>query len=250
MTGGTGVLGRLLVPRLLQRGHAVRVLSRRSDATVVAPARVVTGDLRSGAGLDDAVRGVDVVVHAATSPFRQTRRTDVDGSQRLIDALRGGDVHNVIYVSIVGVDRHPMAYYRAKHAAEQVLEKSGLPTTILRATQFHDLVDGMLSRVGWLPVLPVPRGFVFQPVDSGEVADELARLVDAGPLGRVPDMGGPAVRGIKDLTRAWLRARGRRRPVLGMPVPGRIGRAFRAGVHTCPDRAVGEITWEQYLERR
>ena len=111
----------------------------------------------------------------------------------------------------------------------------------------------MLLVLHWparLPVVPLPRGFVFQPIDTGEVADRLVELVAAGPSGRVPDMGGPQVRGIDDLAGALLNARGARRPVVGVPIPGRSARAFRDGLHTCPDRAVGRTTWEEFLSRR
>src|SRR5947209_4230730 len=137
VTGGTGVLGSYLVPRLVARGHEVRRLSRHASGP-----DAVRGDVRTGEGIDAAVAGCDVVVHAATSQ-RRSRETEVKGTRHVVDAARKADAH-VIYVSIVGVDRHRIPYYKAKWAAEQVVEASNARWTILRATQFHDLLDRIL----------------------------------------------------------------------------------------------------------
>lgn len=235
------MLGRVLVPALTEAGHETRVLSRQDRADCAR------GDLRTGEGLEAALEGVEVVVHAATSPFRKSRAVDVEGTRRLLDTAAAGGVEHVIYPSIVGVDRHPFPYYRRKWEAEQVVEAGHVPWTIARATQFHDLLDTGLRPVTRLPAVPVGRGFVFQPVDTAEYAAVLVGLVTAGPSGRVADTGGPEVRAFADLVRAWLRSRGKRRPIVSLPVPGRIGRAFRDGVHTCPDQAVGTVTWEDFL---
>ena len=119
---------------------------------------------------------------------------------------------HLLYVSIVGVDRVPFGYYRAKLAAEEVFAGSGLPHTILRATQFHDLVRTVLAWAARAPVLLVPA-MPDQPVDAGEVADRLVALAAGEPRGRVPDLGGPEVRDFRELAATYLRATGRRRPV-------------------------------------
>ena len=243
VTGGTGVLGRLLVPRLLEAGHRVRVLSRQERPELPDGVTAVRGDIATGEGVAAAVAGSDAVVHAATNPMR-AKRTDVEGTRRVCEAA--GSVAHLLYVSIVGVDRNPFPYYKRKWEAEQIVEASAPPWTIFRATQFHELLD---KGVRPTPVIAAPRGFRFQVVDAGEVADRVAALVDAGPSGRVPDMGGPEVRDMADLARSWARARGTRRIVVRPPVPGGIGAAFRAGANLCPDHADGTITWEQWLAR-
>jgi uncharacterized protein YbjT (DUF2867 family) len=145
----------------------------------------------------------------------------------------------------VGVDRHPLPYYKAKWAAEQLVEASGLPWTIFRAVQFHDLLDKAFGMM-W-PFLVAPRGFRFQLLDTGEAAARIVSLVEAGPGGRVPDMGGPEVLDVGDIARSWKKARRSRKPVIRPPVPFGIGRAFRDGVHLAPDHADGTIRWEQWL---
>lgn len=247
VTGGTGTLGRAVVPRLVSSGHDVRLLSRQDRPARPDGVEAVRGDVLTGDGLDRAVSGVDVVVHCATSPIRRTTQTEVEGTRRLTVAASSARRPHVLYVSIVGVDRHPLPYYKAKRAAETVIEAAGLPYTILRATQFHSLLGGLLSRLARLPVLPSPRGVRFQPVDADEVAARLVALVAAGPSGQMADMGGPEVRGFDDLARAWLRARGRSRRVVGVPIAGRAARAFKEGVNLCPGHKDGTRTWEDWL---
>ncbi|MFI6866723.1 SDR family oxidoreductase [Nocardia sp. NPDC050406] len=238
ITGGTGKLGRTVAARLDNGQSEVRVLSRRP-----APGRVV-GDLRRGTGLDAAVAGVDVVVHCATT----YGRGDVAAARHLVDAIgRTGGRPHVVNVSIVGVDRIPLPYYRAKFAAEQTISTSGLPWTILRATQFHDLLATMFARPRWLPFTLAPAGFRFQPIDIRDVADRLAALATAEPLGRTVDLGGPQVRDVRELARVHHAITGRRRPVLSPRLPGAIARGYREGHHLAPENPGGTITFEQFL---
>ncbi|MDQ0380022.1 SDR family oxidoreductase [Amycolatopsis thermophila] len=240
VTGGTGVLGREVARRLLAPGREVRVLSRR-PAPDGSPYAWRTGDLRTGTGIGAAVEGAEVIVHCATTLGGK----DVAATRTLIDAARSGMPH-LVYVSIVGVDRIPLPYYRAKLAAEEAVVSSGLPWTILRATQFHTLIRLVVDLQRRLPVVFRPAGFRFQPVDPGEVAARLAELALEGAAGRVPDMGGPEVRDFRDLARATLRAANRRRPMIPVPIPGAIGRGYRDGHHLTPN-AAGRVTFEQFL---
>jgi uncharacterized protein YbjT (DUF2867 family) len=228
-------------------GHDVRILSRQDRPTRPDGVEAVRGDVVTGEGLDRAFARVDAVVHCATSPYRRVRRTEVDGTQRLLAvAARAGRPH-FLYVSIVGVDRNPLPYYRAKRAAERAVEASGTPYTVFRATQFHTLIDGHLRRLAQLPVVVVPRAVRFQPVDTGEVAARLVSLVESGASGAAPDMGGPEVRGVDDLARAWLQARESTRRVRTFPIAGRVARAFKAGANLCPEHADGTVTWDAWL---
>lgn len=240
VTGGTGTLGRLVTERLRSDGHDVRVLSRRSQPYAV--------DLRGGAGpgLDAAVAGVDVIVHCASTP----RGGDERAARNLIEAARKAGVGHLVHISIVGVDRVPLGYYRAKLAVEKLAEESGLGWTVLRTTQFHDLVLRVLAGAARLPVLLLPAGVSDQPIAADEVAARLAELAAAPPAGRVADMGGPQVRTFTDLAHAYLRATGKRRPVLRVPLAGRTYRAMRAGGHLAPGRAVGKGTFEEFLAGR
>ena len=139
VTGGSGTLGRGVVARLLAAGHQVRVLSRRPrPAGGTATAEWVTGDLLCGDGLAGAVTGVEAIVHCAGDPRRP--RVDSNGTRNLLRAARAAGAPHLVDISIVGVDRVPYRYYQAKLQAERLIQASGLPWTILRATQFHQLV--------------------------------------------------------------------------------------------------------------
>ncbi|MFD3677427.1 SDR family oxidoreductase [Streptomyces sp. NPDC058613] len=239
VTGGTGNLGSLVVARLRDRGHEVRVLSRRSPEHPV--------DLRDGGGLDAAVEGAEVVVHCASAP----RGGDERAAGHLIAAARqAGTVRNLVYVSIVGVDAVPFGYYRTKLSVERLVEESGLGFTILRATQFHDLVAQVVGAAARLPVVPLPKGVRVQPIAVGEVADRLAELAATTPSGRVPDMGGPEVRTLPELGRAYLAATGSRRPVVPLPLAGKAYAGFRRGGNLAPGHAVGRMTFAEYLRER
>jgi uncharacterized protein YbjT (DUF2867 family) len=239
VTGGTGTLGRLVTERLRADGHDVRVLSRRSRPYGV--------DLREGgAGLDAAVEGVDTIVHCATT---QTGG-DEKAAAHLIAAARRAGVGHLVFISIVGVDRVPFGYYKAKLAIERMVAESGLGWTVLRATQFHDLPVMLFKALAKSPVMLLPAGVRDQPIEVGEVAGRLAELAAGEPAGRVADMGGPEIRTLKSLAHAYLKATGRRRPVLNVPLWGRAYDGFRSGGHLTPEHAVGKGTFEEYLARR
>lgn len=237
--GGTGLLGSRLTPLLEDAGHEVLVGSRSSSGE-----GRVRADLVSGEGLEVAVDGADVVVHLV-SDARQPSKTDVGGTRRLLDVL---GAQHLVYMSIVGVDRHPFFYYQAKHQVERMIDKAGVRHSILRATQFHDFVAYFLGPASKPPIALIPKKFVFQPIDTGEVAEHLAGIVESREPGLQPDIAGPAIHDAEYLARSLMEAKGRERPILNLPVPGKAARAFKEGAHTNPERAVGTRTWEDHLE--
>jgi uncharacterized protein YbjT (DUF2867 family) len=246
ITGATGSLGRQVVPAAVAAGHHLRALSRRDRDSDAGSVRWHRGDLLAGSGIDDAIAGVDTVVHCAT---QGTRDKDVASIENLITAARGADVDHIIYVSIVGIDRIPLPYYRTKLRVERALQSSGLGHTVLRATQFHDLINSVFSIQRLSPVLWAVRGVRFQPIDTRDVARRLVELIGAEPAGRAPDIGGPAVHTHAELARIHLAARGGRRKVVQMPIPGRIIAGYRSGANLAPQNAVGTIGYADYLAR-
>jgi uncharacterized protein YbjT (DUF2867 family) len=206
LTGAGGDLGSAVLPRLVEDGHDVRPMSRRPR-----PGWVVA-DLAAGSGLAEAVRDVDAVVHLASSPTR-TRNTDVEGTRRLVAAAKAAGVRHFVYVSIIGIDRVPLPYYRMKLAAEAVIRAGGVPFTVVRAAQFPTLIDTLLrgsSKAG--PVL-IDTNLRFQPVAVEDVADRIASVLGSGPVNGIVEIAGPEAAALGDLARDWLRARGSRRPV-------------------------------------
>lgn len=252
VTGGTGTLGRLVVTRLLEAGRGVRVLSR--EAHEAQGIDSVTGDLAVGDGIDAAVTGIDVVVHCAGSA-----KGDETKARHLVEAASRSGVRHIVYISVVGADRIPMAgavdramfgYFGAKIAAERVIADSGIPWTSLRATQFFDLTYKTVEALARLPVIPVPAGFWFQPIDTAEVADRLTALALGMPAEVVPPIAGPRVYDMADLVRGYLLATGKRRPIVHVPTPGKAAAAIRAGANLAPEHAVGVRTWEAFLAER
>src|SRR5262245_11236184 len=246
VTGGTGRLGRLVVRRLRAAQCDVSVLTRRrypsDDFRDHDGIRFRTGDLASGDGVEAAVAGAATIVHCATSS-----KGDAETTRNLIRAAsRAGGPH-LIYVSIVGIDQIPSwGYVKAKLQAERAIAGSGLPWTVLRATQFYEYILPSLRKLAKLPVIPVPAGFHVQPVDADEVAARLAELTLGAPAERVPDLAGPEVTSWAGLLADYLRASGRRRPVLPVLIPG-TG-AIRAGaLLPPPEHSTGNRTWEQFL---
>jgi uncharacterized protein YbjT (DUF2867 family) len=238
VTGGTGTLGSEVVSLLRNRGEEVRVLSRRSGIGTHL------GDLTSGRGLAAAADGVDRVVHAA-SDTRRFGRTDLEQTANLLRATRS--VSHVVFVSIVGIDEIPYAYYRKKRDCEHLFETSGIPHTIARATQFHELIAMLLRYAERLPVAPLPLDFSFQSVAAADVATHVVGLLDGEPLGRAKDFGGPDVATLGDMVRCWQEIRGRPRSLVNLAVPGRVARGFRQGRNTCPDHADGDQVWGDFV---
>ncbi|HEY8885785.1 MAG TPA: NAD(P)H-binding protein, partial [Chloroflexota bacterium] len=199
--------------------------------------------------LDAALADVDVVIHAASRPFTNGHAVDVLGTERLIQQARTAGVQHLIYPSIVGIDRIPFAYYRQKLAAEERIEVGGIPWSILRATQFHSLIDRTLRSAAWSPIILLPTDFQFQPVDPVEVATRLVQSIASGPQGRLPELAGPEVLRLGDLAQVWLEVRQLRRWVVRLPLPGRVAASFRRGDNTSLRAERGKVTWKQWLGR-
>jgi uncharacterized protein YbjT (DUF2867 family) len=242
VTGGTGTLGRHVVPLLRKAGREVRVLSRHAHDPAEG-IEYVACDLRTGEGLDAAVAGVKTVLHLAGGP-----KGDDEATRNLVRAARGAGVRHLVYISVIGADRVPLAWLRSKLEAEQAVSGSGIAWTTLRAAQFHDLALTTVRAMAKLPVVPAPATVRWQPVDARDVAERLAELTLGQPAGRVPDLAGPEVFGLDALVRSYLAAAGRRRPLLPMRVPGKVGRVYRAGANLNLETAQqGTRTWAQFL---
>ena len=250
VTGGTGTLGSLVVSRLRDAGRDVRVLSRRrrEDAQRV---EFAAGDLTTGQGIEAAVSGVEVVVHCAGSA-----KGDEQMTMNLVREASAAGVRHLVFISVTGADRVPVrtridramfGYFASKLAAEKVVAGSGLPWTTLRATQFHDLILLVSKAMAKLPVIPVPAGFRFQPVDAAEVAARLVEITLGPPSGLVPDLAGPKVYGAAALLRAYLRALGKHRLIVPIWIPGPAAGAIRGGANLALERAVGGRSWEDFL---
>ena len=256
VTGGTGTLGSLVVPRLRQRGQPVRILSRGHLPAQLAAGtdpgvEQVIADLQTGERLEAALHDVQTVIHLAGSA-----KGDEEKAGHLVEAASRVGVRHLLYISVVGADQIPVksaldramfGYFAQKRAAEQVIAASGLPYTILHATQFHQLSLKVVEGMARLPIVPVPAGWRFQPIDAAEVADRLVELAFGAPSGLVPEVGGPRIYEMTELVRSYLQAAGKRRLIVSMPMAGGAARAFRDGANLTPNRTIGRRTWEDFL---
>jgi len=142
-----------------------------------------------------------------SSTARGTTKGDDVATQNLVDAAARSGRPHLVYISVVGAERMPVSgridrmmfsYFDMKRKAEEVVADSGLPWTTIRPTQFHDLILMLLEKLAKLPVVPVPPGVAFHPVDADEVAARLVGLALGQPSGLVPDIAGPRVYGTPD----------------------------------------------------
>lgn len=247
VTGGTGTLGREVVGALVAAGHDV-VVTSRSSSSLRDGVRTVRVDYGRPVELRAAFERADAVVHCATD-VTGLRGGEAELGKRVLAAARDVGCGHLVYISIVGADRIPLPYYKAKTSTERLVEDGGVPWTILRATQFHELVARLSSALTRSPLVLVPD-IRFQPVSVTEVGARLADLARGSPAGRVRDLGGPEIADWPDLVRQFQAAAGRSRPVRPITLFGSVYAGYRAGHHLAPDGDTGTITFQQYLADR
>ncbi|WP_308466540.1 SDR family oxidoreductase [Rathayibacter soli] len=243
VTGGTGTIGSRVVSMLRQAGSDVRVLSRHPRANEPG-IQHVEGDTLAGRGLTEALGGIEVVVHLAGAP-----KGDDVATKNVAAASKTANVRHLILISVIGADRMPIGYFRAKAGAERALAESGVPWSVLRAAQLHEFMLPIVRGLTKLPLLLLPGGLRFEPVNVDEVAARLTELALGSPAGRVADAAGPDVLDIRQLASAYVGAMGRRRrPGLPVRIPGAVGRAYRAGDNLAGEFVKrGERGWAEFL---
>jgi uncharacterized protein YbjT (DUF2867 family) len=256
--GGSGVLGSAVVKALREKGGTFHVGSRtpyKEDAysPILRDASLPWKrmDLISGEGLAEGLAGVDTVFHLA-SDQRQVGNEpfEVVATRHLLSAAQNAGVKHLIYISIVGVDTIPFGYYQAKLAAEQMIQRSGVPYSILRATQFYPFIDSMLGKMLRFPIGFVPKKLKVQPIPTAVVAERLVAIAQHGPQLGVSAISGPAVLDFGTLAQSWMKQRNMGRPVLNVPVVGEVMRRVAQGDLTDADATTSSSTWFDYLTQK
>jgi uncharacterized protein YbjT (DUF2867 family) len=261
VTGGTGHLGRALIPQLQQRGHQLRVLARGPGT--MQGVEWFVGDLASGKGVAEAVSGVDVVIHAATSSriaqrgrfgirdfFHSPTNVDVEGTRLLVDRAVELGVRHFLHISIVGLEHtRSLPYSRVKLAAEDVVCRSRVPWSIARATSFYWLLERLCSNMADGRLLAVPSNVRMQPVSSDDFAVWIAQCATDGGRGRREDYAGPQVLSFREILQQYLDARRIRRRIWNMPLPSRMRMAMERGQIAPADAHRGLMTWREWLAR-
>jgi len=260
VTGGTGHLGRAVVAGLTASGHRVRVLARQPGKDPGIEWR--QGDLATGEGVAPAASGTEAIVHAAThSPaaqrgglrpldfVRSPTDVDIDGTKALLAAAQDAAVEHFVHVSIVGLPHMArLPYSRVKLSAEELVQASAVPWSIVRATGFYWLLDRMLARIVKRPPVFMPAKVHMQPVDSDEFAAFIVESLSDGRRGEREDFAGPAQLTPHELAEEYLAARGLHRRIWSAPVPQRLQAALTAG-NTSPHGRLGATTWAEWLRR-
>jgi uncharacterized protein YbjT (DUF2867 family) len=204
-------------------------------------------DLVTGGGLDDALQGADAVIDVSNIATRNGRRATAffeSGTRKILAAEQRAGVRHHLLLSIIGVDRVNIGYYRAKRRQEDLVREGPVPWTILRTTQWHEFAAQLLAD---RPLAIVPT-MLSQPVAAQEVADELTRLAQSPPAG-MAELAGPREERVPDMVRRLAEARGRRTLVVTVPVPGALGRSLTGGalLPSGPGPR-GTRTFDQWLE--
>lgn len=237
--GGRGIAGSEAAAALERRGHEVRVLARSTGV-----------DVTTGAGVDDALTGLEAVVDCLgveKASERAARPVLVDGLRSTLDRAAHLGVGHVVSLSIVNCDRIPMSYYRAKVAQEAVVRAAPMPGTVLRATQFPQLLDRAWRATRSAGVILAPSGLI-SPLDPRDVGEALADAVEAGPDGPpLRQLCGPEDLQVGAAARTWRAARGSRRPILAVPAVGGALRALAAGLFVDPSASRGTRTFAAWL---
>ena len=207
--GATGLIGSKVVDLLEGGGHDVVAASRASGA-----------DVLTGEGLADALAGADVLVDLTNSPsFDDDPVMDffTRSSANLVAAAEQSGVGHYVGLSIVGVEGLPESgYMRAKVVQEQTIAESGLPYTIVRATQFQEFAEGIVGSLDAGDEVRVPDALI-QPIAADDVAAEVALVAVAVPLNGVVNIGGPDKISFADLARTVLAKQGTDKTVVVDP---------------------------------
>ncbi|EFV14081.1 SDR family oxidoreductase [Segniliparus rugosus] len=245
VTGGTGQLGAPTVVGLRASGHDVRVLSRKSGPGLV------TADVVSGRGVAEAVAGVDVVVHLVSTIGKDdpAGKGDLPLAARLVEEAKAAGVGHLVFISIIGVDKIPLPYYKTKLAVKELLRESAIAHTVLRIAQFHSLVEQIFAAQRFLPVLFAPA-FSVQPIDVGDAANKIVEIVSGAPQGRAADIAGPRAAKAAEWARQWKASAGSRKPVVPLWLPGKTFAGYAAGHNLAPEAAYGTTTFAEYLAAR
>jgi len=200
VVGASGLIGTKVVDLVTAEGHDVVAASRASGVDVL------TGD-----GLAEALSGADALVDVVNSPSFEddpVMEFFTKSTTNLVDAAKRAGVGHYVCLSIVGADELPdSGYMRAKVVQEKVITESGIPYTVVRATQFAEFTDAITASMTVGDEVRVPDALI-QPVAADKVAAEVARAAVAAPLGGVVNIGGPEKISFEQMARAVLADRG------------------------------------------
>lgn len=250
ITGGTGLLGREIAAQLIQEDRPVSILTTQSDPVVPVQVQVLHGDLVTGAGLANAAKHCQAIIHCASNPSN-FRETDILGTKNLLQAIDRNEPPHFVYISIVGVDKSDYPYYCAKKAVEDMIAESELPFTILRTTQFHYFIYNLIKGLQKPneDTLEIPDGMRFQSIDIGEVAQKLIAIAGSKPNGLLPNFCGPQILKFEEYVEQYLNHTNYPAKWKAVPLESPRYELFRSGINICSENAAAKLTWKDFLQK-
>lgn len=238
ITGGTGTLGKK-VCELLDAQHIPYVVGTRRKSE---NNHLVTMDLIQNTGISEAVVGKELIFHLATD-----LKKDTEATQNLLKALGGQSKVHLVYISIVGIEDIPFSYYRQKLASEKAIKQSGIPHTIVRATQFHEFAHGIIANLLKYRIGILPKKIVLQTIDVSLVAKELVSVSQKTPENKTYELGGAEILNFGQMADIWLKLTGKHRWIINIPIPGKLGKALRYGSLTTRFRKPESSRYKHWL---
>ena len=251
ITGASGLLGRHMLHLIDPENTTVLTGTRNPEKRRKDPGQWIEFDMDSD--LSDLDLGdVDTIYHLASDTRGFKYKTEVDGTRMLLERAREFSVKHFVYISIVGIHNVPIKYYKNKLATEALIAQSGLPYTILRATQFHDFIEFQLKNFLRFPIGLLPKNILFQPIDTPLVAKKLLDIGEQTPANRIFDQGGPEILSFGQIAESWLEVQRIKKPILGIPLflLGKTGRALKQGGLTTEKAETGSLTWKEWLSKK
>jgi uncharacterized protein YbjT (DUF2867 family) len=247
VTGGTGTLGQAFTKQAIEKNIEVRIASRRPPQKEITEWSFL--DLETGEGLQNALMDVDIVLHTATSPLKNSDLIDVQGTKNLVESCKEHHIKHLLFPSIVGIESLPLPYYQSKMKAENIIKESGVPYTIMRSTQFHSLIDKLFHGLTKFPISFLPTQFKCQSVDVDEVASAMLDLCQVSPQGSINDFGGPEILTFKEMFSIWKQYRKRKTLMIPLPsIPLALFKAIEEGKNTNIEQKKGRATWAQWVK--
>ena len=251
LTGGTGQLGQILLKQLVHSPLWINVLTRNKNIDSTTNLRYITADLGKYETLDTLRTDYDIVVHCASDP-RESDSMDVEGTRNLLKAISGSSIKHFVYISILGVDKTPYKYYQNKLRAENLIQASGIPYTILRIAQFHDFVHNRILTpiTGENGSFAIPAGLKFQSIDLIDVCEEIRECIKGGPTNSILQLGGPEVLTITEILEIYKNVIPTNKKITITTALNDFQKLFTTGINLCPDHKKGKITWKDYLLKK
>jgi len=240
--GGTGLIGSKTVAILRQGGHEVVAASPNSGVNTI-----------TGEGVKEAVAGAQVVIDLANSPSFEDKAVlefFQTSGRNLLPAEAGAGVRHHVALSIVAIDRTDNGYFRAKVAQEKLIEASGVPYTIIRATQFMEFLGGIADSSADGNIVRLPP-ILFQPIAADDVAAIVGDVALAAPRGGIVEIAGPERAPFNEIIARYLKAVGDPRQVVRDPAAGYWGgRVEERSLVPLGEARLGHIGLDEWLRRR